>query len=94
MVIWDVKWKNFPTSYLGLLLGAAKKALSIWKKIIEKTEKKLANWKKQYLSLGGREVLINTVLDVFVSYPSYGHTTLDKIRRNFLWKEIKKKSIQ
>ena len=34
--------------------------------VIEKYEKKLARWKRQYLSLGGRVTLINTVLDVIV----------------------------
>lgn len=39
-----------PLKYLGLLLGAPHKACTIWDGIIEKMEKRLAAWKKLYLS--------------------------------------------
>ena len=34
----------------------------VWKAIIEKVEKKLASWKKQYLSNGGMIILIKVHL--------------------------------
>lgn len=41
----------FPTSYLGLPLCAKYKSIEIWNGVIEKFEKRLASWQRQYLSL-------------------------------------------
>ena len=57
-----------PTIYLGMLLGANHNVVNIRDGVIEKTEKRLALWEAQYISLGGRVVLINAVLD---SLPAY-----------------------
>ena len=46
--------EKLPTTYLGMPLGCKHKALEIWDGILEKTERKLAKWKAQYLSMGGR----------------------------------------
>lgn len=53
---------SFPTVYLGLPLGAKYKSQDIWNGVIENFEKRLASWQMQYLSLGGRVTLINSVL--------------------------------
>ncbi|KAH0658710.1 hypothetical protein KY289_027458 [Solanum tuberosum] len=45
---------TLPTTYLGMPLGAKSKSIEIWNDVIEKCEKKLARWKTQYLSMGGR----------------------------------------
>ena len=42
-----------PLKYLGLPLGASFKDKSIWNPILEKRERRLAGWKKLYLSKGG-----------------------------------------
>lgn len=83
---------QFPTIYLGMPLGYKHKELAIWDGIIEKTEKKLPKWKSQYLSLGGRLILINAVLDSLPTYvmsmfpsPARVVDKLDKLRRDFLW---------
>ena len=80
------------TIYLGMPLGANHKALNIWDGIIEKTEKRLALWKSQYLSLVDRVVLINAVLNSLPTYvmslfPIAGEVLKiqDKLRRDFLW---------
>ncbi|WMV45337.1 hypothetical protein MTR67_038722 [Solanum verrucosum] len=57
-----------PTIYLGMPLGAKSKSIDIWNSLIEKCEKKLAKWKFQYLSKGGRLTLINSVLDALPTY--------------------------
>lgn len=44
---------ELPMTYLGMFLGATYKAKDVWQKIEERSEKKLATWKRQYLSLGG-----------------------------------------
>ena len=49
---------NLPMSYLGMPLGASHKSSSIWNPILEKFERRLARWKKLYLSKGGRLTLI------------------------------------
>ncbi|XP_060210356.1 uncharacterized protein LOC132637257 [Lycium barbarum] len=59
---------SLPTTYLGLPLGAKFKSIDIWNSVIERMEKRLATWQIQYLSLGGRLTLINSVLD---SIPTY-----------------------
>ncbi|WMV11771.1 hypothetical protein MTR67_005156 [Solanum verrucosum] len=83
---------KLPTTYLGMPLGNNHKALEIWDSILEKTEKKLSGWKAQYLSLGGRLILINSVLDSLPTYvmslfpiPGKVVENLDKLRRKFLW---------
>ncbi|WMV45736.1 hypothetical protein MTR67_039121 [Solanum verrucosum] len=82
-----------PTTYLGMPLGAKSMSKEIWSSVIEKCEKKLARWKGQYLSLGGRVTLINSVLDAMPTYmmslfpiPVGVIDRLDRIRRKFLWR--------
>ncbi|KAF3625445.1 putative serine/threonine-protein kinase [Capsicum annuum] len=84
---------NLPTVYLGIPLGNKHKDVEIWDKIIEKTMKRLSQWKAQYLSLGGRITLINSVLDSLPTYvmslfpvPSSVSKKLNRLRRDFLWK--------
>jgi len=86
------KVEKLPTVHLGMPLGAHHKAITILDEIIEKMERKLAFWKSQYLSLGGRVTLINFVLDSLPTYvmslfPIPGEVVkiLDALRRNFLW---------
>ncbi|WMV42288.1 hypothetical protein MTR67_035673 [Solanum verrucosum] len=81
-----------PTTYLGMPLGSNHKALDIWDGILEKTERKLTRWKAQYLSLGGRLILINSDLDSLPTYvmslfpiPAKVVEKLDRLRRNLLW---------
>ncbi|WMV60154.1 hypothetical protein MTR67_053539 [Solanum verrucosum] len=70
-------------------LGAKSKSIDIWNSVIEKCEKKLAKWKSQYLSKGGRLTLINSVLDALPTYMM----SLFPIPpgRNFLWQGNKEK---
>ncbi|XP_049399756.1 uncharacterized protein LOC125863802 [Solanum stenotomum] len=83
---------DLPTTYLGMPLGEKSRSKGIWNNILEKCEKKLVNWKSQYLSLGGRVTLINSVLDALPTYmmsvfhmPANVIDRMDAIRRNFLW---------
>lgn len=48
------KVSNLPMKYLGTPLGASLRAKSIWDAIIEKMERRLAGWKRIYLSKRGR----------------------------------------
>ncbi|WMV19117.1 hypothetical protein MTR67_012502, partial [Solanum verrucosum] len=83
---------KLPTTYLGMPLGNTHKDSKIWDNIVEKTEKRLARWKAQYISFGGRHILINSVLDSLPTYvmslftiPAKVVKKLDKLRRDFLW---------
>ncbi|WMV38922.1 hypothetical protein MTR67_032307 [Solanum verrucosum] len=80
---------SLPTVYLGLSLGAKSKALEIWNSVIERCEKRLSNLKGQYLSLGSRIILVNSVLDAL---PTYVMSLFpDSLRRNFIWQGNKEK---
>ena len=56
------KTHTLPMTYLGLPLGAKYKAKAIWNSILEKLERRLAGWKRLYLSKGGRTTLIKSTL--------------------------------
>ena len=86
------KVRSLPTSYLGLPLGAKHKALGVWDLIEERYRKRLANWKMQYISKGGRATLIRSTLSSLPIYylslfrmPQKVCARLERIQRQFLW---------
>ena len=83
---------SLPTSYLGLPLGAKYKALGVWNSIEERYRKRLAAWKTQYISKGGRIMLIRSTLSSLPIYylslfrmPLKVGVILERIQRQFLW---------
>ena len=58
----DCKQRTLPMKYLGLPLGAKFKDKTIWNLILEKVERRLAGWRRLYLSRGGRVTLIKNTL--------------------------------
>ena len=44
---------SLPIAYLGLPLGAPHKSVGAWDFIEERFRKRLASWKRQYISKGG-----------------------------------------
>jgi hypothetical protein len=54
--------------YLGLPLGAPYKLTVIWNGIFENMERRLAGWKRLYLSKGGRLTLIKNTLSNLLTY--------------------------
>ncbi|RVW46009.1 LINE-1 reverse transcriptase-like [Vitis vinifera] len=81
-----------PTVYLGLPLGAHHKAVSIWDGVEERMRKRLAQWKRQYISKGGRLTLIKCTMASLPIYimslfrmPKSVVKRLEKIQRDFLW---------
>jgi hypothetical protein len=81
-----------PMKYLGLPLGAAYKATSMWNGVVEQMEHRLAGWKKLYLSKGGQLTLIKSTLSNLPTYypslfpvPMSVAKRMEKIQRVFLW---------
>ena len=60
--------QSIPTSYSGLPLAAPHKAVGIWDVVKERFRKRLASWKRQYISKGGRLTLTRNTLS---SLPIY-----------------------
>ncbi|WMV28378.1 hypothetical protein MTR67_021763 [Solanum verrucosum] len=90
--ILGVEIGQLPTTYLDMPLGANSKSKEIWNGVVERCEKRLSRWKSQYLSRGGRLVLINSVLDALPTYlmpvfplPAKVEERIDALRRNFWW---------
>lgn len=59
---WGCNEDTLPTSYLGLPLAAGNKAKEMWRPLIDRFRKRLAIWKRKYLTKGGRLVLIRSTL--------------------------------
>ena len=83
---------SLPTDYLGLPLGSKHKASYLWDGVEERLRKRLALWKRQYISKGGRLTLIKgtlsnmpTYLMSFFRLPRRVKLRLGKIQRDFLW---------
>ncbi|RVW27451.1 Transposon TX1 uncharacterized 149 kDa protein [Vitis vinifera] len=70
---------QLPTVYLGLPLGAPNRASSVWDGVEEKMRRKLALWKRQFLSKGGRITLIKSTL---ASIPLFARA------KEELWKKV------
>ena len=59
---------QLPAVYLRLPLGSPNKASSLWDGVEERVRRRLALWKRQYISKGGRITLIKTTM---TSLPLY-----------------------
>ena len=82
---------SLSSTYLGLPLGAPFKTVSVWDGVEERFRKRLARWKGQYLSKGGRATLIRSTLSNLSIYfmsllklPSLVRRRLEQIQRDFL----------
>jgi hypothetical protein len=83
---------TLPVKYLGLPLGASYKSTHIWDGVVEKIDRRLASWKRMYLSKGGRVTLIKSTLANVPTYflslfhlPRSVAARLEKLQRDFLW---------
>jgi hypothetical protein len=92
---------SFPISYLGIPIHYRRLTLAEWKIVEERLQKRLTSWKGKLLSLGGRLVLINSVLTNMVLYmisffqlPKGVLHRLDYFRSRFFWqRDSEKKKI-
>ena len=84
--------RSLPSSYLGLPLGFKLNSTRVREGIEEKFRRRLAAWKRQYISKGGRLTLIRStlsnmprcLLSIF-RMPKSVKSRLEKIQRDFIW---------
>ena len=88
----DCKMGSLPSSYLGLPFGAPFKSMSTWDGVEEMFCKRMAMWKRQYISKGGRITLSRSTLSSLAIYfmsllcmPRMVRLRLEQIQRDFLW---------
>jgi hypothetical protein len=81
-----------PFTYLGLPIGGNPRRIQFWLPLIEKIRKRLSGWKCKNLSIGGRLILLKSVLSsipvYFLSFfkaPSGIISFLESIFCHFLW---------
>ncbi|XP_071739224.1 uncharacterized protein [Rutidosis leptorrhynchoides] len=90
--LFGCKVGKFPSTYLGLPIGANMNKMESWKPVINKFEKRLADWKASSMSFGGRLTLVNSVLNSLPLYffslfraPQCVLKNLECVRRIFFW---------
>jgi hypothetical protein len=88
----NCKTSSIPFIYLGLPVGANPRRVATWEPLIETLRKRLGAWGNKFISLGGRIVLLNAVLNAipvfYLSYlkvPSLVWKKIRQIQRDFLW---------
>jgi hypothetical protein len=84
--------RKYPFRYLGLPMHTRKLSNKDWQTIENRIEKKLSGWKGKMLSVGGRLVLINSVLSSlpmfmmsFFELPKGVPENIDCFRSRFYW---------
>jgi len=90
--IFSCNISSLPLHYLGLPLGAPLKSKAVWDGVVEKMEKRLASWKKIYLSKGGCLTLIKSTHSSIPTYfqslfplPVAKARRLEHFHRDFMW---------
>ena len=83
---------DLPLKYLSLPLEASFKLKAIWRDLEDLMARRLAPWKRTYLSKGGRVALIKSTLSNLPTYllslfpiPADVAKRIEKIQRDFLW---------
>ena len=77
--------------YLGLPLGGNPKTIGFWDPVVERISRRLDDWRKAFLSLGGRISLIQSCVSHIPSYflplfkiPALIASKIEKMQRDFL----------
>jgi hypothetical protein len=91
-VFLNCKVGSVPFKYLGLPVGANPKRVTTWEPLLDVLRQRLGKWGNKYVSLGGRIVLLNAVLNAipifylsFFKIPLLVWKKVRHIQREFLW---------
>jgi hypothetical protein len=83
---------SLPFKYLGLPVGASPRRVTTWEPLLESLRRRLGSWRNKFVSLGGRIVLLNAVLNAipifylsFMKIPVSVWKKIRRIQRDFLW---------
>jgi hypothetical protein len=83
---------SLPFRYLGLPVGASPRRASTWEPLLVSLRKRLGAWGNKFVSLGGRIVLLNSVLNAipifylsFLKIPVLVWKQVRRIQIEFLW---------
>ena len=96
----NCSYGSLPFSYLGLPVGKSMNKVDAWNDVVGKLSKRLATWKINLLSIGGRLTLVKSVLGSLPLYylsifraPISVISHIEALRRRFFWgfKENEKK---
>ena len=86
----NCKVGTIPFMYLGLPIGGDASRLIFWEPLINRINSRLSGWKSRHLSLGGRLVLLKSVLSSLPVYtlsffkaPSGIVSSIESILNNF-----------
>jgi hypothetical protein len=85
---------TFPCTYLGLPLSYKKSSRAMLQPLVQKIGDRLPGWKKNFLALSSRHLLVQSVLSAMPIHfltvfklPLWASKEIDRYRRSFFWKE-------
>ena len=81
----NCKVGSIPFMYLGLPIGGNARRLSFWEQLINRFKSRLSVWKLKHLSLGGRLVLLKSVLSSLPVYALSFFKAPSVVRRLEVW---------
>ncbi|CAJ2667177.1 unnamed protein product [Trifolium pratense] len=83
---------NIPFLYLGLPIGGDPRRLCFWEPVLDRLNNRLSGWRSRFLSIGGRLVLLKSVLTSLPVYalsffkaPSGIISSIESILIKFFW---------
>lgn len=84
---------KLPIKYLGLPLSIKKPKIIDFQPMIQAIQRRMEGWKSNFLSYGGRVILVKAVLSAIplhfmqaTTLPKGVIQQIDRLRRNFLWR--------
>jgi len=88
---------SVPFTYLGLPVGVNPRLEKTWQPLLQSLTSRLGSWGNKYVSLGGRVVLLNSVLNAIpiffmsvMKMPVLVWKKIVCIQREFLWGGVKR----
>ncbi|ERN19616.1 hypothetical protein AMTR_s00062p00133530 [Amborella trichopoda] len=83
---------SWPSIYLGLPFFTRTSSTNLWKRVVDRIQKKLASWKGKLLTLAGRAPLRKSAIQSIPTYvmswfyaPEKVKSVMESLQRAFLW---------